>query len=91
MDKSAGVNEGQIQNAVRPLEEKGVIIISVGLGEEADEEQLGAVTNNPDNIIKAPKTIDSSTIGESIMEKATKGTDLLFRSIQRVKRMLSKK
>ena len=75
MDKKTGINTNKIQNAVRPLEEKGVIIISVGLGEEADEEELGTVTDNPNNIIKAPKTVDLSTIGESIIEKATKGTN----------------
>ena len=73
MDKNSGISKDEIKNAVRPLEEKTIQIISVGVGDEVNDEELRTVTDNPDHVIKATKTVNPRKLGDSIMKKARKG------------------
>ena len=73
-DKRTGIDKDQLKNAAKPLEDKGVVIVSVAIGNEADAQELGQVTEDPDNVVTSPKTVKPSALGETIMEKALKGT-----------------
>ena len=60
----------EIRAAAKPLEDKAIHVIAVGIGKTPDVTQLEKMTQKKDDVIKAPKDVDPAELGNRIMEKA---------------------
>lgn len=72
-DRSSSTNE-EIRLAAKPLEDKGIHVIAVGIGSVPQSEQLEQATQNKEDVITAPKDVDPAVLGNKIMERAFKRT-----------------
>ena len=72
-DKSSGMTESNIRTAVTPLEDKGVKIIPVAIGDEADPTELVPATSDNIGVITVPKSETTEGLAEEIMETIIKG------------------
>lgn len=68
-DRSSSTVE-EIRSAAKPLEDKAIHVIAVGIGETPDATQLEKMTQKTDDVIGAPKDVDPAELGNRIMEKA---------------------
>lgn len=68
-DRSSSTAE-EIRSAAKPLEDKAIHVIAVGIGKVPDAIQLQQMTQKKDDIITAPKEVDPADLGDKIMEKA---------------------
>ena len=68
-DRSNSTAE-EIRAAAKPLEDKAIHVIAVGIGKTPDVTQLEKMTQKKDDVIKAPKDVDPAELGNRIMEKA---------------------
>ena len=68
-DRSSSTTE-QITAAAKPLKDKAIHVIAVGIGATPDVTQLDKMTQKKDDVIKAPKNVDPAELGNRIMEKA---------------------
>ena len=75
-DRSSSTNE-EIRAAAKPLENKGIHVITVGIGAVSDSGQLGQATQNEEDVISAPKDVDPATLGNRIMERAFERRDMI--------------
>ena len=72
-DKKSESTDSEIQEEVKPLQENGVIVIPVALGDEADERQLKLLTDDERNLIKVKATNDTADIKDAVMVIVFKG------------------
>jgi len=75
-DRSSSTDE-EIRAAAKPLENKGIHVIAVGIGIVSDSGQLGQATQNEEDVISAPRDVDPSTLGNRIMERAFQRRDII--------------
>ena len=67
----------EIRAAAKPLENKGIHVIAVGIGTIPDSGQLGQATQNEEDVIAAPNDVDPATLGNRIMERAFQRRDII--------------
>ena len=68
-DKRSGESEGDVENAAKPLEESGIVVIPVGIGNEVNTKELDVITSNKDNVILVDEDEDPNNLMEMIMAK----------------------
>ena len=68
-DKNSGAPQKTLATAVRPLEDKGVLVISVGVGEAVGRSELNVISPNPMDVISARLNINPSVLAERIMDR----------------------
>lgn len=73
-DRSSSTDE-EMRAAAKPLENKGIHVIAVGIGTVPDSGQLGQATQNEEDVISGPK--DPATLGNRIMERAFQRRDMI--------------
>ena len=73
MDKRSDSDSEEVQNKAKPLEDDGVLVIPVALGNEADQQELLKTISDEDNLIVPGKNDVPKSIAEKIMKKATEG------------------
>ena len=81
-DKRSGSSLSDIEKAAEPLDEKGIKIVPVAVGGEADPSELEA-TNPERFVITVPRTEEPKTLGKQIMEHVIRRKSILescFRS-----------
>lgn len=73
MDHSTGATVDEIRSAARPLKSKGVKVIPVAIGNEAEPDKM--TNSSPDNVnlIIALRDEKPGVLGKQIMEKVLKG------------------
>jgi len=76
-DRSSSTDK-EIRAAAKPLENKGIHVITVGIGTVPDSAQLGQATQNEDDVISAPNDVDPATLGNRIMERAFQRRDIQY-------------
>lgn len=85
MDHSTGASVEEITSAARPLEAKGVKVIPVAIGNDAEPNVMTSSTPDNDNLITSPKDENPVVLGKKIMEKVLKGkyigSSVLHRSL----------
>ena len=69
-DDRSALSAEEIRSAAKPLEEKAIHVIAVGVGKSPDAAQLETMTQRKGDVLKAPKDVDPAELGERIMEKA---------------------
>lgn len=68
-DKNSGAPPKTLAAAVRDLEDKGVLVISVGVGEAVERSELNVISPNPMDVISARLNINPSVLAERIMDR----------------------
>ena len=63
-----------MQNAAKTLENAGITVISIAIGDEADVKELENVTPDTNNIIEPPDEITRNDLSKMIMDKIQTGT-----------------
>ena len=71
-DKNSGALPNTLAAAVRPLEDKGVLVISVGVGEAVERSELNIISPNPMDVISARLNVNPSVLAERIMDRILK-------------------
>ena len=77
--RSSGSDVDALKTAME-LKEKGVNIITVGVGSEAYPNNLQNITSNPENVINTTTTEEPEGVGNKIIEKT--GSVLLWYQYQ---------
>ena len=62
-----------MQNAAKTLENAGITVISIAIGDEADVKELENVTPDTNNIIEPPDEITPDDLSKIIMDKIRTG------------------
>lgn len=77
IDNKSGDSPSVIQSKAKNLIDRGVLVIPVAIGNNADPKQLEKTTDDKGNVIKEEKDGDDpDELGEKIMEKILKGIQI---------------
>ena len=68
-DKRSGERESDVEKAAKPLEESGVVVIPVGIGDQVNDKELNIITSNKDNVILVDEEEDPDYLMVLIMAK----------------------
>ena len=68
-DMNSGSSTNSLSQAVRPLEDLGVLVISIGVGNEVSRSELNIISPNPLDVISARLNINPSVLAVRIMER----------------------
>jgi len=79
-DKGSGLSPSDIEKAAEPLHDKGIKVVPVAVGNEADPSELEN-TNRERFVIEAPKDEDPQTLGQQIMEHVVRRKSLPLKRI----------
>jgi len=71
-DLASGESSSQVDEAARPLQDKGVKVVAVAIGKEADPKELEIFTQ-VDKIIEEEETVQPTDLKKTIMEKVLTG------------------
>ena len=71
-DLASGESSSQVEEAALPVQDKGVKIVAVAIGKEADPKELKTFTP-VDKIIEEEKTVQPTDLKKTIMEKVLTG------------------
>jgi len=63
-----------VQKAAKPLEDAGISVIPVAIGDEADVGELENLTPDKENLIQPPDDTTPDDLAKMIMEKIHAGT-----------------
>ena len=69
-DKKSGLSRSILTTAVRKLENKGVLVISVGIGSAVDRDEFKVLSPNPLDVIIVPVSEIPALLAVRIMERA---------------------
>ena len=72
-DKESGRSPDDVKAASEVLENKGVKVIPVAIGNEADRKELQNITSDKENVIAVPPSEKPEKLGQDIMTKVLKG------------------
>ena len=78
-DKGSDVSESDIDRAAKPLHEKGIRVVPVGVGSEADPRELEA-TNPEKSVITVPTDEKPEVLGRKIMEYVASRKMIFYRT-----------
>lgn len=68
-DKNSGARPNTLARAVRPLEDQGVLVICVGVGDAVERSELNVISPNPMDVISARLNVNPSVLAERIMDR----------------------
>lgn len=68
-DKRSGAAEEDVKSAARPLEDSGIVIIPVAIGNEIDNEELEWATSDNDNVVDVGTDEEPVNLMEMILGK----------------------
>lgn len=69
MDKRSGEREDDVKKGAKPLEESGIVVIPVGIGDQVNDKELDIITSNKDNVILVDEGEDPDILMMLIMAK----------------------
>ena len=81
-DRSSSTDD-EIRAAAKPLEDKGIHVIAVGIGSVPESKQLEQTTQNKEDVITAPTGVDPALLGNRIMERAFQRKNVIYNVIMR--------
>ena len=68
-DKRSGESQDVVEKAAKPLEDSGIVVIPVGIGNQVNVNELGEITSNKENVILVDEEEDPENLMEMIMAK----------------------
>ena len=69
MDKRSGEREDDVKKGAMPLEESGIVVIPVGIGDQVNDKELDIITSNKDNVILVDEGEDPDILMMLIIAK----------------------
>ena len=79
-DNKSGSTVEDVQTAAKPLEDAGIAVIPVAIGDDADVGELENLTPDKENVIQPPDGTTPDELAKMIMEKIHTGMIDLYRS-----------
>lgn len=79
MDQKQSSNRGKTKEKAKELQNAGVKVVPVVLGEEASKEELEEITRNKNNLVEVEKDENPDKAAEKIMIKVLEGNSLVER------------
>lgn len=73
IDNKSGSSLADVKNAAKSLEDAGIIVIPIAIGDQVDVEELKKLTPDKENILEPPDTSTPGDLSKKIMEKIQKG------------------
>ena len=73
LDQKSDRSIEDVENAARKLDDDGIEVFSVALGDLANPDETTATTTNKENVVKAEKRDSPKDIAEEITSKIAKG------------------
>ena len=86
MDKASNIPEATLVKKIRPLEDIGVLVISVGIGSEVKSAEFNIISPNPKDVIVVPKNEVHTELAVRIMERVLRGMRSLDYSKNQIKK-----
>lgn len=68
-DENSGTDENSLSTAVKPVEDLGVLVLSVGAGSAVDRNELSVISPNPLDVISPALGENPSVVADRIMER----------------------
>lgn len=68
-DENSGVDSNSLSTAVKPVEDLGVLVLSVGAGSTVDRNELSVISPNPKDVLSPTLGENPSVLAERIMER----------------------
>ena len=68
-DKRSGASEENVKNAGKPLEDSGIVVVPVAIGNEVDKIELEWATSDEDNVIDVKADEEPEILMEMILAK----------------------
>ena len=81
-DKRSGASEDDIKKAAKPLQESGIVVIPVAIGNQVNAQELGSTTSDKKNVISVGVEEDPQNLMELIMAKINGMAQLDFVKMQ---------
>ena len=75
-DKKSDSTDNELNEVIEPLQEMSILVIPVAFGDEADEMELGKLTDDASTLIRIGISNDTADIKMEIIDQVFKG--LLF-------------
>jgi hypothetical protein len=72
-DRRSTNDLNDVKDKSRDLEDSGVEVIPVGIGNQVDPIEISGMTPHSDNVIKTKNPFDSGILAEEVMKRALKG------------------
>ena len=72
-DKKSDSTDNELNEVMEPLQEMRIIVIPVAFGDEADEMELGKLTDDASTLIRIGISNDTADIKMEIMDQVFKG------------------
>ena len=73
IDNKSGSSLADVQNTAKSLEDAGIIVIPIAIGDQVDVKVLKKLTPDKGNILEPPDTGKPGDLSKKIMEKIQKG------------------
>ena len=80
-DKESDNTEGDLKESSLTLEQSGIRIIAVTIGNEANPEELESIVTKPSDVIATQEEDKPQAVADKIMDIATKGRDRILRLV----------
>ena len=68
-DENSGADSNSLSTAVKPVEDLGVLVLSVGVGSAVDRSELSVISPNPLDVISPALGENPSVLADRIMER----------------------
>lgn len=68
-DENSGTDENSLSKAVKPVEDLGILVLSVGPGSAVDRNELSVISPNPLDVISPALGENPSVVADRIMER----------------------
>lgn len=68
-DENSGAAANSLSAAVKPVEDIGVLVLSVGVGSSVDRNELSVISPNPKDVISASLNENPSVVAKNIMDR----------------------
>lgn len=68
-DENSGADSNSLSTAVKPVEDLGVLVLSVGAGTSVDRTELSVISPNPLDVISPALGANPSELADRIMER----------------------
>lgn len=78
--RASSVNKDVLLEASKPLDQDGIRVIPIAIGNEADSGELSSITPNEGEVIAVPKTEKPTSLADKLIAKLLKGMAFVFYS-----------
>ena len=82
-DKNSGANKDSLAMSVRPMEDNGVLVISVAIG-DVNRSELLVISPSPPDVISVDRDVEPLTLAERIMGRILRKAKFIFKTYRSI-------